>query len=72
MAKILIVEDECTALNSLATLLQDEGYETLKAEDGERALTRALSAEPDLILLDIRKRLVNHRGRRLASPMRAV
>lgn len=54
MARILIVEDECAALNSLATLLKEEGYETLKAEDGERGLDRALAEEPDLILLDIR------------------
>jgi two-component system response regulator AtoC len=54
MAKILIVEDECAALNSLATLLKEDGYETLKAGDGERGLVRALSEEPDLILLDIR------------------
>jgi two-component system response regulator AtoC len=54
MAKILIVEDECAALNSLATLLREDGYETLKAGDGERGLVRALSEEPDLILLDIR------------------
>jgi len=54
MARILIVEDECVALNSLATLLEEEGYETLKAGDGERGLARALSEEPDLILLDIR------------------
>jgi two-component system, NtrC family, response regulator AtoC len=54
MASILIVEDECSALNSLATLLKDEGYETLKAGDGERGLHRALAEEPDLILLDIR------------------
>ena len=54
MSRILIVEDECAALNSLATLLNEEGYETLKAGDGERGLTRALSEEPDLVLLDIR------------------
>jgi DNA-binding NtrC family response regulator len=54
MARILIVEDECAALNSLATLLEEEGYKTLKAGDGERGLARALSEEPDLILLDIR------------------
>jgi two-component system, NtrC family, response regulator AtoC len=54
MAKILVVEDECAALNSLAILLKDEGYDVLKAGDGERGLTRVLSEEPDLVLLDIR------------------
>jgi two-component system, NtrC family, response regulator AtoC len=54
MARILIVEDECGALNSLATLLNEEGYEALKAGDGERGLMKALTEEPDLVLLDIR------------------
>jgi two-component system response regulator AtoC len=54
MPKILIVEDECGALNSLATLLTEEGYDALKAGDGERGLFKALSEEPDLVLLDIR------------------
>jgi DNA-binding NtrC family response regulator len=54
MARILIVEDECGALNSLTALLKDEGYDVLKAGDGERGLTQALTEEPDLVLLDIR------------------
>jgi len=54
MPKILIVEDECAALNSLATLLAEDGYDVLKAGDGERGLMKALSEEPDLVLLDIR------------------
>ena len=54
MPKILIVEDECGALNSLATLLTEEGYDALKAGDGERGLFKALSEEPDVVLLDIR------------------
>jgi DNA-binding NtrC family response regulator len=53
-SRILIVEDERTALQSLATLLADEGYELLKAETGAEGLRLALQAEPDLILLDIR------------------
>jgi DNA-binding NtrC family response regulator len=54
MPKILVVEDECAALNSLAALLVDDGYEVLKAGDGERGLMKALTEEPDLVLLDIR------------------
>ncbi|HXJ41081.1 MAG TPA: response regulator, partial [Bryobacteraceae bacterium] len=54
MAKILIVEDECAALNSLATLLAEDGFDVLKAGDGERGLMKALTEEPDLVLLDIR------------------
>ena len=52
--KILIVEDERTALQALGMLLADEGYEILKAEAGLAGLQLALHQEPDLILLDIR------------------
>jgi two-component system, NtrC family, response regulator AtoC len=53
-ARILIVEDEKTALHSLSVLLEDEGFTVLMAEDGETALGLALREEPDLVLLDIR------------------
>lgn len=52
--KLLVVEDERTALHSLSMLLEDEGYEVLKADRGELGLNMALQHEPDLILLDIR------------------
>ncbi|MFH1522883.1 MAG: response regulator [Patescibacteria group bacterium] len=50
---ILIAEDEVATLTVLADKLRDQGYEVLKAEDGEVALQKALNAHPDLILLDI-------------------
>lgn len=53
-ARILVIEDERTALQALGMLLADEGYEVLKAETGEAGLRLALHEEPDLILLDIR------------------
>lgn len=52
--RILVTEDERTALQSLALLLEDEGYEVLKAESGEGGLLTAFQQEPELILLDIR------------------
>lgn len=52
--RVLIVEDERAALQALALILEDEGYEVLKAECGELGLKLALQEEPDLILLDIR------------------
>ena len=52
--RVLVVEDERNALQSLALLLEDEGYEVLKAESGESGLQTAFQQEPDLILLDIR------------------
>jgi DNA-binding NtrC family response regulator len=52
--RILVIEDERTALQSLALLLEDEGFEVLKAETGQTGLQLALQQEPELILLDIR------------------
>lgn len=53
-SRILIVEDERTALHALSVMLRDEGYTVLTAEDAECGLKLALSEEPDLVLLDIR------------------
>jgi two-component system, NtrC family, response regulator AtoC len=58
-ARILIVEDEKTALQALSLLLADEGYEVLKAQTGEEGLRMTLQQEPDLVLLDIRLPDVN-------------
>jgi two-component system response regulator AtoC len=52
--RILVIEDERTALQALAFLLTEEGYEVLKAESGETGLRSSLEEKPDLILLDIR------------------
>ena len=52
--RILIIEDEATALHSLSMMLGDEGFRILPAHDGESGLAMCLKAEPDLVLLDIR------------------
>jgi CheY-like chemotaxis protein len=51
--KILIVDDEPGVVAYLEMLLQDNGYETASAANGEEALTKARSDKPDLITLDI-------------------
>jgi DNA-binding response OmpR family regulator len=53
MKKILIVEDDAILLSTLAENLAREGFEIIKAEDGEKGLALALEARPDLILLDL-------------------
>ncbi len=50
---ILIVDDEKTIVDMLVYNLQKEGYNTLEAGDGEKAVEIALNEKPDLVLLDI-------------------
>jgi two-component system alkaline phosphatase synthesis response regulator PhoP len=51
--KILVVDDEVYLLQILDFSLGAEGYEVVTAEDGEQALQKAKSEQPDLIVLDI-------------------
>lgn len=51
--KILIVDDEPDIRTYLTILYQENGYETETAENGEVAMAKARSFQPDLISLDI-------------------
>lgn len=51
--KILIVDDEKNIVDILRFNLQREGYQTIEAYDGIKAVEMAFSEDPDLILLDI-------------------
>ena len=50
--KILIVDDEPLNLDFFEVMLSNLGFEIVKAEDGEEALEKVRSCEPDLIILD--------------------
>ena len=51
--RILTADDEPPVLEMLRTLLQQQGYQVLQAENGEEALHKVRTELPDLILLDI-------------------
>ncbi len=51
--KILIADDEPDILEFLQYNLEREGYETILAENGREAITKAKVHHPQLILLDI-------------------
>lgn len=57
--KILIVDDEKEIRDLVEIYLKGEGYETLKAQDGEEALTVLSNNEVDLVILDIMMPKVN-------------
>ncbi len=51
--RILVVDDNCDAAESLAMLLGIDGYPVWMAHDGPTALDMAQAVGPELILLDI-------------------
>lgn len=53
MTKILIVEDESSLAEPLSFLLRKEGFETVIADDGNKAIELFTTQRPDLILLDL-------------------
>ena len=52
-ASILIVDDEVSILNSLSSILEDEGYEVSVAKSGVEALKLCAATAPELMMLDI-------------------
>jgi CheY-like chemotaxis protein len=50
---VLIVDDEPDVVTWISTLLEDNGYSTVSAQNGEEALNRIKDARPDLVTLDI-------------------
>ena len=53
MKKILFIEDEAALQKTLGELLEKEGYQVIRALDGEIGLKSAQTQNPDLILLDL-------------------
>lgn len=50
---ILILDDEPHVVTYLATLLEDNGYETIAASNGKEGMEIAKANRPDLVCLDI-------------------
>jgi twitching motility two-component system response regulator PilH len=53
MARILVVDDSATQMQSIVKTLQKHGHEAITADDGEGAIEKARSDLPDLILMDV-------------------
>ena len=51
--KILVVDDEPNIVISLEFLMKKEGFEVAVANDGDEALAKVVSFNPDLLLLDV-------------------
>lgn len=51
--KILIADDDAEMLETLSSMLEAEGYEVIKAENGQEAVELARKELPALVMLDI-------------------
>lgn len=51
--KILVIDDEMDTVIYMETLLQDNGYETISANNGQEGLDKARTENPDLVVLDV-------------------
>lgn len=50
---ILVIDDEPDTVTYFSSLLEDNGYFTVTAENGEEGLAKVSESPPDLITLDI-------------------
>ena len=51
--RVLVVDDSATIRRSAETMLANEGYEVITAENGFEALSKITRHQPDLIFVDI-------------------
>lgn len=57
--RVLVVDDEVTAVEFVSTQLEERGYQVLKAYGGRQAIDLALQEQPDLLILDLMMPEVN-------------
>ena len=69
MTRVLIVDDEPSIRQLIATLLTLEGFDVTTAPDGRAALAQVLAAAPDVVISDVRMPHVN--GYELLAAIRA-
>jgi two-component system, OmpR family, response regulator len=51
--RVLVVDDEASIVDAVATALRYEGYDVIEARSGRTGLASAQSDRPDLIVLDV-------------------
>ncbi len=51
--RVLVIDDEPAVVTYLRTLLSDNGYDTLSADNGRTGFLTAQKEKPDLVCLDI-------------------
>jgi CheY-like chemotaxis protein len=66
---ILVVDDELASAEVLSLILEEEGYRTFCAANGQQGLARAKEIRPQLIVLDFMMPLMN--GAEVGEALRA-
>jgi CheY-like chemotaxis protein len=51
--KILIIDDETDVITYLTTFFNDNGFETIYANNGKEGVQKAITEKPDIITLDV-------------------
>lgn len=51
--KVIVIDDEPDMVTFLTLLLEDNGYATVSAKDGQEGIEKVRTEHPDLVLLDI-------------------
>ncbi len=69
MTRVLVVDDEPSIRQMVATLLSLEGFQVDTAADGRAALQRVLESPPDLVVSDMR--MPHMTGSELLTAIRA-
>ncbi len=66
--KVLIVDDEPDTITFLTQWLEDNGYSTCSATDGDQGMMAVIEESPDIILMDLR--MPNQTGMQLYRALR--
>jgi UDP-3-O-[3-hydroxymyristoyl] N-acetylglucosamine deacetylase len=53
MSKVLIIDDEKQILDSLSSILRDDGFEVFTAKEGREGLNLFDTVKPEIVLLDV-------------------
>ena len=59
MKTILVVDDELASAEVLSLILEEEGYRTFCAANGQQALARVRDVRPQLVVLDFMMPVMN-------------
>lgn len=59
MKTILVVEDELASAEVLSLILEQEGYRTFCAANGQQGLARAYDVKPNLVVVDFMMPVMN-------------